>query len=142
MASVVYYKFNSQRKHYQAPFTGHHISVFDLKRHILLEHHLKPNDLDLHLYDLQGTELANDDQAVMRGDSVLVKRLAPRLGGGRGSATRYVQTDANVGSSAVYKPGYASGSSSKYQQKQSMQGSTVLATDANAMPTSAAVNEE
>ena len=51
MASSVFYKFKSQRDESRVTFDGTGISVFDLKKEIILANNLKANDFDLHIYD-------------------------------------------------------------------------------------------
>lgn len=51
MASSVFYKFKSQRDESRVSFDGTGISVFDLKKEIILANNLKANDFDLHIYD-------------------------------------------------------------------------------------------
>ena len=51
MTSSVYYKFKSQRDESKITFDGTGISVFELKREILLVNNLKTNDFDLLLFD-------------------------------------------------------------------------------------------
>lgn len=51
MASSVYYKFKSQRNESKVAFDGTGISVFDLKKDIILANNLKANDFDLQLFD-------------------------------------------------------------------------------------------
>ena len=51
MTSSVYYKFKSQRNESKITFDGTGISVFELKREILLVNNLKTNDFDLLLFD-------------------------------------------------------------------------------------------
>lgn len=52
MASSVFYKFRSQREESRITFNGTGISVFDLKREIILANNLgKANDFDLYVYD-------------------------------------------------------------------------------------------
>jgi protein MPE1 len=52
MASSVFYKFNSRKDESRVTFDGTGISVFDLKRDIILAHNLaKANDFDLVLLD-------------------------------------------------------------------------------------------
>lgn len=52
MASSVFYKFKSQRDESRVTFDGTGISVFDLKRDIILANNLgKANDFDLFIYD-------------------------------------------------------------------------------------------
>jgi protein MPE1 len=52
MASSVFYKFRSQREESRVTFDGTGISVFDLKKEIILANNLgKANDFDLFVYD-------------------------------------------------------------------------------------------
>jgi protein MPE1 len=51
MASSVFYKFKSQRDESRVSFDGTGISVFDLKKEIILANNLKAPDFDLHIYD-------------------------------------------------------------------------------------------
>lgn len=51
MASSVFYKFKSQRDESRVSFDGTGISVFDLKKEIILANSLKAPDFDLHIYD-------------------------------------------------------------------------------------------
>ncbi len=52
MASSVYYKFKAQREESKISFDGTGISVFDLKKEVILANNLKDNrDVDLLLYD-------------------------------------------------------------------------------------------
>ena len=52
MSSSVFYKFASQRTESRVTFDGTGISVFDLKKDIILANNLgKANDFDLFVYD-------------------------------------------------------------------------------------------
>lgn len=52
MASSVFYKFNSRKDESRVTFAGTGISVFDLKREIILANNMgKANDFDLFIYD-------------------------------------------------------------------------------------------
>lgn len=52
MASSVFYKFSSSKDESRVPFDGTGISVFDLKREIILANNMsKANDFDLYIYD-------------------------------------------------------------------------------------------
>ena len=52
MASSVFYKFKSQKTESRVTFDGTGISVFDLKKEIILANSLgKANDFDLVLFD-------------------------------------------------------------------------------------------
>lgn len=56
MASSVYYKFRSQKDESKVSFDGTGISVFDLKKEIILANNLKGNDFDLLLLNPQTNE--------------------------------------------------------------------------------------
>ncbi len=110
MASSVFYKFRSQRDESRVTFDGTGISVFDLKKEIILANNLsKANDFDLVILDGSGEGLSKpfkvllggplmldictdykDDSAVIpRSSSVIVKRVPARPGRG---AARYLGT--------------------------------------------------
>jgi protein MPE1 len=55
MASSVYYKFKAQKDESRITFDGTGISVFDLKKEIILANNFgKANDFDLLLFDSAG----------------------------------------------------------------------------------------
>ena len=57
MASSVFYKFRSSRDESKVTFDGTGISVFDLKKEIILANNLgKANDFDLALFDNSSNE--------------------------------------------------------------------------------------
>jgi protein MPE1 len=57
MASSVFYKFKSQREESRVTFDGPSISVFDLKKEIILANSLaKANDFDLAVFDSSSGE--------------------------------------------------------------------------------------
>jgi protein MPE1 len=108
MASSVFYKFSSRKDESRVTFDGTGISVFDLKRDIILANNMgKANDFDLAIYDAtskQGIclssysqplvltlcpELKDDSQIIPRSSSVVVKRL-PAARPGKGKASMYV----------------------------------------------------
>ena len=60
MASSVYYKFKSQRDESKLTFDGTGISVFDLKKEIILSNNLKANDFDLVVLDPTSQQGAHD----------------------------------------------------------------------------------
>ena len=51
MSSFVYYRFKSQREGSKITFDGTGISVFDLKKEIILANNLRSNDFDLLVFD-------------------------------------------------------------------------------------------
>jgi protein MPE1 len=57
MASSVFYKFKSQREESRVTFDGTGISVFDLKKEIILANNLgKANDFNLAVFDSSSNE--------------------------------------------------------------------------------------
>jgi protein MPE1 len=57
MASSVFYKFKSQREESKVSFDGTGISVFDLKKDIILSNNLgKASDFDLLVFDSSSGE--------------------------------------------------------------------------------------
>ncbi|KAH9479364.1 putative RING finger protein P8B7.15c [Psilocybe cubensis] len=91
MASSVFYKFNSRKDESRVSFDGTGISVFDLKREIILANNMgKANDFDLYVYDATSKQEFKDDaQIIPRSSSVIVKRL-PAARPGKGKASLYV----------------------------------------------------
>ncbi|KIL69274.1 hypothetical protein M378DRAFT_70091 [Amanita muscaria Koide BX008] len=91
MASSVFYKFKSQKDESRVTFDGTGISIFDLKREIILANNLsKATDFDLYVYDATSNQEYKDDMHIVpRSSSVIVKRLpAPKPG--KGKASYYV----------------------------------------------------
>ncbi|KAI0953936.1 hypothetical protein AcV7_007324 [Taiwanofungus camphoratus] len=90
MTSSVFYKFKSQRDESRVTFDGTGISVFDLKKEIILANNLgKANDFDLAVYDSSsGEEYRADSHIIPRSSSVIVKRIFVRPG--KGKAAVYV----------------------------------------------------
>ena len=61
MSSSVFYKFASQRTESRVTFDGTGISVFDLKKEIILANNLgKANDFDLFIYDSSNQGASQD----------------------------------------------------------------------------------
>ncbi|KAH8988210.1 DWNN-domain-containing protein [Lactarius akahatsu] len=91
MASSVFYKFKSQKTESRVTFDGTGISVFDLKKEIILANSLgKANDFDLVVFDgSSGEEFNDDSQIIPRSSSVVVKRVPPTRPG-KGKAAMYV----------------------------------------------------
>ncbi|TIA69484.1 hypothetical protein E3P77_03544 [Wallemia ichthyophaga] len=89
----IYYKFKSSKITSRVNIDGTSLSVFDLKREILLSNRMainKGNDFDLILLrDTPGQEEYHDDnEMIPRSTSVLVKRSPPKIPN-RGSAAKY-----------------------------------------------------
>lgn len=92
MASAsVYYKFKSQREPSRITFDGTGISVWDLKREIILQNKMgKGLDFDLGIYSADTEDEVKDDNFIIpRSSQVIVRRLPPSKPG-RGSAAKYV----------------------------------------------------
>jgi len=97
MASSVYYKFKAQREESRITFDGTGISVFDLKREIMVANKMGTGaDFDLGVYDPKSNKEYSDDDIIPRSSSVVARRLPPAKPG-RGKAQIYV---ANVQSAA------------------------------------------
>ncbi|KAG9017163.1 hypothetical protein FRB90_001515 [Tulasnella sp. 427] len=95
MSSSVYYKFKSQRQESRVTFDGTGISVFDLKKEIILQNNLKASDIDLLVFDKDEQEYRDDSFIIPRSTSVIAKRM-PASRPGKGRAAIYV---ANLGNS-------------------------------------------
>ncbi|ORY04079.1 DWNN-domain-containing protein [Basidiobolus meristosporus CBS 931.73] len=103
--SVVYYKFKSAKDYDICTFDGTGISVFDLKREIILAKKLgKGTDFDLAIYNAQSDEEYSDDTFIVpRATSVIVRRL-PASKPGKGTAQHYVSGHASNPQGLVPKP--------------------------------------
>ncbi|SPO20897.1 related to MPE1 - subunit of CPF involved 3' end formation of mRNA [Ustilago trichophora] len=92
MASAsVYYKFKSQKEPSRITFDGTGISVWDLKREIILQNKMgRGTDFDLGVYNADTNDEYKDDNfLVPRSTQVVVRRLPPSKPG-RGTAQNYV----------------------------------------------------
>lgn len=78
-------------------FDGTGISVFDLKRDIILANNMgKANDFDLYIYDSTSKQEYKDDSEIIpRSSYVIVKRL-PASRPGKGKASMYIAGAGNV----------------------------------------------
>jgi protein MPE1 len=99
--SVVYYKFKSSKDHDHITFDGTAISVFDLKRDIIMAKKLgKGTDFDLALYNPHNNQEYKDDHALIpRSSSVLVRRLPAHVG--KGSAQKYINNVMGLSDAAL-----------------------------------------
>ncbi|KAL1747646.1 DWNN domain-containing protein [Schizophyllum fasciatum] len=97
MASSVFYRFASRKDESRVTFDGTGISIFDLKREIILAHNMsKANDFDLFVFNPASMEEYADDTTIIpRSSSVVVKRR-PAVRPGKGKAAYYT---AGVGGS-------------------------------------------
>lgn len=92
MSSAVYYKFKSQKEPSKVLFDGTGISIFDLKKEILLANKLSDtaDSFDLIISNPDTKEEYKDDtEIVSRSMSVTARRL-PASRPGKGTAIRYV----------------------------------------------------
>ncbi|KAI1380761.1 DWNN domain-containing protein [Hypoxylon crocopeplum] len=91
MASSVFFKFKSQKEPSRVEFDGTGISVFELKRDIIVKSGLGDGtDFDLAIYSEDGSEEYDDDTAIIpRSTTVIARRLPPQKPGA-GRAARYV----------------------------------------------------
>ncbi|KAI0073516.1 DWNN-domain-containing protein [Panus rudis PR-1116 ss-1] len=109
MASSVFYKFKSQKDESRVTFDGTGISVFDLKKEIILANNLgKANDFDLAIFDRSSNEEYKDDSTIIpRASSVIVKRVFVRPG--KGKAAMYLSGTGTSSTGAPDQGGTKSG---------------------------------
>ncbi|KAI0383188.1 DWNN-domain-containing protein [Hypomontagnella monticulosa] len=91
MTSSVFFKFKSQKEPSRVEFDGTGISVFELKRDIIVKSGLGDGtDFDLAIYSEDGSEEYDDDTTIIpRSTTVIARRLPPQKPGA-GRAARYV----------------------------------------------------
>ncbi|AEO56882.1 hypothetical protein MYCTH_2302318 [Thermothelomyces thermophilus ATCC 42464] len=92
MSSSVFFKFKSQKEPTRVEFDGTGISVFELKREIILRSGLGDGtDFDLVICADEGMkEVYDDDTTIIpRSTTVIARRMPPKVPG-RGGAARYV----------------------------------------------------
>ncbi|KAI1336104.1 DWNN domain-containing protein [Xylariaceae sp. FL0016] len=91
MSSSVFFKFKSQKEPTRVEFDGTTISVFELKRDIIIKSGLGDGtDFDLAIYTEDGAEEYDDDTTIIpRSTTVIARRLPPQKPGA-GRAARYV----------------------------------------------------
>lgn len=122
MSSYIYYKFKSQRTEQRIAFDGTGISVFDLKKEIILSNNFgKASDVDLLLFDSSDKgavlsvqivessvtyallqEYSDDSQIIPRSTSVIAKRM-PASKPGKGKAAIYISAATGPSSSQSVK---------------------------------------
>ncbi|WWC70707.1 uncharacterized protein I206_104658 [Kwoniella pini CBS 10737] len=95
--STVFYRWGAGRNEQRVTFDGTHISVFDLKREIILGNKMgNGKDFDIGVYDnVTGEEFKDDNHQIPRSSSLIARRL-PSSAKGRGNAQNYI-----IGSSAA-----------------------------------------
>ncbi|KAI0601400.1 DWNN domain-containing protein [Biscogniauxia sp. FL1348] len=91
MTSSVFFKFKSQKEPSRVEFDGTGISVFELKRDIIIKSGLGDGtDFDLAIYSEDGSEEYDDDTTVIPRSTTVVARRLPPQKPGAGRAARYV----------------------------------------------------
>lgn len=91
MASSVFFKFKSQKEPTRVEFDGTGISVFELKREIILKSGLGDgSDFDLFIYTDDNSEEYDDDTTIIPRSTTVVARRQPATKPGAGRAARYV----------------------------------------------------
>lgn len=148
MASAsVYYKFKSQKEPSRITFDGTGISVWDLKREIILQNKMgRGTDFDLGVYNADTNDEYKDDNfLVPRSTQVIVRRLPPSKPG-RGTAQMYVAdvngTADNTGASRFSGTANASGVKPTDARSQAYRGPMTMRFDGgkDAGPSSATSN--
>ncbi|CAL3967373.1 hypothetical protein PZA11_003694 [Diplocarpon coronariae] len=110
MSSSVFFKFKSQKEAQQIKFDGTGISVFELKRDIIIASGLGDgSEFDLMIYDDTGKEEYDDDTAIIPRSTMVTARRLPAMKKGAGRAQRYMTGK---------MPANAKNSSRKEQAKQ------------------------
>ncbi|KIY65510.1 DWNN-domain-containing protein [Cylindrobasidium torrendii FP15055 ss-10] len=108
MASSVYYRWRSRKDDSRITFDGTGISVFELKKEIILANNMaKANDYDLYCYDsATNREYEDDMEMIPRSSYVIVKRM-PALRPGKGKASYYTAGTLNAlpTSDPITRPG-------------------------------------
>ncbi|KAI1778206.1 DWNN-domain-containing protein [Hypoxylon cercidicola] len=91
MTSSVFFKFKSQKEPTRVEFDGTGISVFELKRDIIVKSGLGDGtDFDLAIYSEDGNEEYDDDTTIIPRSTTVVARRLPPQKQGAGRAARYV----------------------------------------------------
>jgi protein MPE1 len=91
MESSVFFKFKSQKEPTRVQFDGTGISVFELKRDIILKSGLGDGtDFDLAIYTDDGKEEYDDDTTIIPRSTTVIARRLPPMKPGAGRAARYV----------------------------------------------------
>lgn len=91
MTSSVFFKFKSQKEPTRVEFDGTGISVFELKRDIIIKSGLGDGtDFDLAIYTEDGSEEYDDDTTIIPRSTTVIARRLPPMKAGAGRAARYV----------------------------------------------------
>lgn len=98
MSSSIFYRFKSQKDYSRISFDAAQLglTVFDVKRDIIQIEKLGTGaDFDLLVSNADsGKEYHDDAENIPRGTSIIVQRKPPSRGPGKGSASRYVTSNA------------------------------------------------
>ncbi|KAI5462594.1 DWNN domain-containing protein [Mariannaea sp. PMI_226] len=91
MTSSVFFKFKSQKEPTRVEFDGTGISVFELKREIIVKSGLGDGtDFDLFMYTDDNSLEYDDDTTIIPRSTTVIARRQPALKPGAGRAARYV----------------------------------------------------
>ncbi|KAK9476937.1 DWNN domain-containing protein [Lipomyces japonicus] len=89
--SFLYYKFRSQKQPQRLTFDGTGISVFEIKREIILINKLGDGtDFDLCIYNADTDDEYEDDAEILPRSSSVIVRRRPAARPGKGTGMRYV----------------------------------------------------
>lgn len=98
MSSSVFYKFKSQKEPSRIEFDGTGISVFELKRDIIIKSGLGDGaDFDLSIFNDDGTEEYDDDTTVIPRSTTVIAQRLPATKRGAGRAQRYMTGKMPIG---------------------------------------------
>ncbi|RPA82393.1 DWNN-domain-containing protein [Ascobolus immersus RN42] len=91
MSASVFFKFKSQKEPSRVTFDGTGISVFELKREIIVQNRLGDGtDFDLVIANQDTNEEYDDDTTIIPRNTYIIARRLPAIKQGRGTAARYV----------------------------------------------------
>ncbi|KAF2670980.1 DWNN-domain-containing protein, partial [Microthyrium microscopicum] len=111
MSSWVLFRFKSARDATRITFDGTGITVFELKRDIILKNQLGDGkDFDLRIFDAGTNEEYNDDTAIVPRASSVIGQRVPTTRPGYGKAARYVSGRVPVQSRRNERPSASSAS--------------------------------
>ncbi|KAH8832965.1 DWNN-domain-containing protein [Flagelloscypha sp. PMI_526] len=125
-SSSVFYRFKSRKDESRVNFDGTGISVFDLKREIIIANNLgKANDFDLEIFDSSLQEYKDDSAMIPRSSSVIVKRVpAIRPGRGKASITASVPESSRPGAPLTAATWHKGAMSMRFDGKDDKKAST------------------
>lgn len=126
MSSTIFYRFQSSNLTNRIPFDGTGLTIFDLKREIILSNKLGDGtDYQLKLYNMDTEEEYDDDTMVIpRSSSVLVKRLPAIRGNKFGNSNINSLNASNLGNAVRYVTGKPRVNVTKKPVRSSMENTT------------------